>query len=88
MADVHAVADEIRGMIHSWIDANDLDETVEHAHELPRAVQEEFAAFAEQLRESTNLDPRIADAFEEAASSMAGTADQLHEQTTFGVQQS
>jgi hypothetical protein len=88
MADVHAVADEIRGTIHNWSDANGLDETVEHAHEFPRAIQDEFAAFAEKLRESTNLDPRIADAFEEAASSMAGIADQLHEQTTFGVQQS
>ena len=88
MADVHAVADEIRSTIHSWTDANDLDGTVEHAHELPRAVQDEFAAFAERLRESTNLDSRIADAFDEAASSMAGIADQLHEQTTFGVQQS
>jgi hypothetical protein len=88
MADIHAYTDEIRGAIHDWIDANDLDGTVEHAHEFPRAIQEEFAAFAERLRESTNLAPRIAEAFEEAASSMAGIADQLHEQTTFGVQQS
>ena len=88
MADVNAVSDEIRNTIHDWADANDLDTTVEGAHELPRAVQEEFAAFAERLRENTNLDPRIADAFDEAASAMAGVADNLHKQTTFGVQQS
>lgn len=88
MADVHSAADEIRGMIQNWIDANDLDETLEHAHEFPRAVQDSFSHYAEQLRENTNLDRRIADAFDEAASAMAGIADQLHEQTTFGVQQS
>ena len=88
MADVNAVSEEIRNTIHDWADANDLDTTVEGAHELPRAVQEEFAAFAERLRENTNLDTRIAEAFDEAASGMAGIADSLHEQTTFGVQQS
>jgi len=88
MADVHSAADQIREMISGWFDANDLDETVEHAHELPRALEGEFAFFAEKLRENTNLDPRIADAFAEAASSMAGIADALHEKTTFGVQQS
>ena len=88
MANVREAADQIQEMIQDWIDANDLDETLEDAHEIPRAVQAAFSAYAEKLREDTNLAEQIPEAFAEAADSMAGVADALHEKTTFGVQRS
>jgi methyl-accepting chemotaxis protein len=87
MADVHAASDEIKSLVNEWTDANDLDQTLEDLHYIPRAVQEALAHYAEQLRESTQLAPHIADAVEEAASGMAGIADSLQEQIRYGVQQ-
>lgn len=88
MANVREAADQIQEMIQDWIDANDLDETLEDAHQIPRAVQAAFANYAEKLREDTNLGEHIPEAFAEAADGMSGLADALHEKTTFGVQRS
>jgi hypothetical protein len=88
VANVTEAADQIKEMIQEWIDANDLDETLEGAHEIPRAVQEAFASYAERLREDTNLAEHIPEAFAQAAADIQGVADALHEKTTFGVQRS
>lgn len=88
MADVHSAADDIKGMIRQWIDANDLDKTLEDLHYVPRAIQEAFRDYAERLREDTHLTERIPEAIAEAAAAMAGIADQLQETISFGVQRS
>jgi methyl-accepting chemotaxis protein len=88
MADVHAAADEIKGMIRQWFDANDLDQTLEGLHEIPRAVQESFKQLADELSENTNLSDRIHEAVAEAGARMTGIADELESQLTFGVQRS
>ena len=87
MANVAEAADEIQTMIQNWIDANDLDQTLEDLHQIPRAIQEAFSHYAEQLRESTNLAERLPDAIEEAGAQMSGIADSLQEAIRFGVQQ-
>ena len=88
MADVHEAADQIKDMITQWIDANDLDQTLEDLHEIPRAVQEAFGHYAERLREDTNVKESIPEAVAEASASMSGIADQLQEAIGFGVQRS
>lgn len=88
MADVQAAADEIEGMIRQWMDANDLDETLEGLHEIPRAFQKALAHLSEELSENTNLADRIPEAVAEAGARMTGIADELQSQLTFGVQRS
>lgn len=88
MADVHAVADEIQGLIQEWVDANDLDQTLEGLHEIPRAIQSAFGHLAEQLRENANLAERIPESIMEEAGNMGGSADRLREAIGFGVQRS
>lgn len=86
MANVHEAADQIKEMVQEWIDANDLDQTLEDLHEIPRAIEDAFSNYAEKLREDTNLGDHISEAVAEAASDMAGVADKLHEAIDFGVQ--
>ena len=88
MANVIEAADQVRQTIGQWMDANDLDSTLEDLHEFPRAVQETFSHLAEQLREHTNLKEGISEAVMEAANGMAGIADSLREAIGFGVQRS
>lgn len=88
MARVGDAADDIKGAIVSWADANDWDETLEHLHEIPRAIQEAFGQYADQLRDNTNLKDSIPDAVAEAASRMAGIADDLQQEIRFGAQRS
>jgi GTP cyclohydrolase I len=88
MADVQAAADEIEGMVRQWMDANDLDETLEGLHQIPRAVQKAFNHLAEKLSEDTNLADRVHEAVAEAGTRMTGIADELQDQLTFGVQRS
>lgn len=88
MADVHSATDDIRNTVQNWMDANDLDQTLEDLHHIPRSVQVMFREFAEKLREDTNLDPRIAEAVDEAGAQMQGIADGLQEEIGFGVQRS
>jgi len=87
VANVTEAADEIQTMIQDWIDANDLDQTLEDLHQIPRAIQEAFSHYAEQLRESTNLKESIPDAIEEAGAAMNGIAEGLREAIQYGVQQ-
>jgi hypothetical protein len=75
-------------MITNWLDANDLDETLENLHEFPRAMQAAFHQYSEQLREHTNLAERIPEAVAEASGRMSGIADELQQAITFGVQRS
>lgn len=88
MANVHEAADGIKEMILQWIDANDLDQTLEDLHEIPRAVQEAFRQYSDRLRDDTNLSERIPEAIAEASAAMSGIADQLRETISFGVQRS
>lgn len=88
MANVREAADEIQGMIQNWIDANDLDQTLEDLHEIPRAIQAAFSNYAEQLRESTNLKEGIPEAIAQAGAQMNGIADGLQETIQYGVQRS
>lgn len=88
MANVADAAQEIKQTIVQWMDANDLDQTLEDLHEIPRAIQDAFLQYADQLRDNTNLAERIPEAISEAGSSMAGIADELQQTIRFGVQQS
>lgn len=88
MARVGDAADDIRNAIVGWADANDWDETLEHLHEIPRAIQEAFSQYAELLRENTNLKDSIPEAVADAASAMAGIADNLRQEIQFGAQRS
>lgn len=86
MADVKDAVDDIQGTVQNWMDANDLDQTLEGLHEIPRGVQAMFSNFAERLREDTHLDPDLAEAVAEAGAQMNGIADMLEERIGFGVQ--
>ena len=88
VANVHDAADQISEMIRNWMDANDLDQTLEDLHEIPRAIEGAFSRYAEQLSEDTNLKESIPEAVREAAAAMAGIADELQQEIRFGVQQS
>lgn len=86
MANVHDAADEIKQMIQNWMDANDLDQTLEDLHEIPRAIQDAFSRYADKLREDTHLQASIPDAVDEAAAAMAGIGDELQHEIQYGVQ--
>lgn len=88
MAQVGDAAEDIKSTIIGWADANDWDETLEHLHEIPRAIQEAFSQYADRLREDTNLKDSIPEAVDDAASRMAGIADHLQQEIQFGAQRS
>jgi hypothetical protein len=86
MADVQGASDQIKELVQDWIDANDLDETLENLHYFPRAMEEAFSNFAEKLREDTQLGEHIPEAVAEAGSDMNGIADKLQQAIDYGVQ--
>ncbi|HXJ27624.1 MAG TPA: hypothetical protein VNH17_18055 [Streptosporangiaceae bacterium] len=85
MTDTAAMADEIRSLGGSeFADPQDVHEYLQNVHQMVEALQENLAAKADQMAEM-GVHQAYPEAVQEAASGMAGIADQLHSVTAGGV---
>jgi hypothetical protein len=83
--DTAAMADEIRSMGGAeFVDPLDIDDTLKGMGDIVESVYDVLNGWGLSLSE-TGVNPRYAEAAQEAAADMAGIADKLREVTSGGV---
>jgi hypothetical protein len=84
MATAQQAADAIGDINIDWDDANELDEVVKHISQVIHALREKVQRLADGVDE-TALRETYGQAIGEAAGSLGGVAEQLHETIGGGV---